>query len=285
MTSILRVRDADGKVSDIPAIRGKSAYQYAVEGGYTGSEAAFSAKMAQEYIPKNQGAANVGKILVVGTDGNLTLADLPEGGAGGDVVGTLDESNNILLSGNLADGTYTLKYEYEDGTVADVGSIVVGEIPVEPTFTNFIEYNATNGVGATSADQVDWNLWCNDARIGSSGDWRAPNATYPNSAVTNYIAVQPNDIIYWEDMHVYDVFCCVYNSGKTALKCSRLASTGTLITEGMIKDLSTLDATTKSGNLTIAGSNVAYIKFTITKSDDCPFENSVVKIKRNGEWL
>lgn len=28
-------------------------------------------------VAKNQGSANVGKILVVGADGNLTLADMP----------------------------------------------------------------------------------------------------------------------------------------------------------------------------------------------------------------
>lgn len=79
-------------------------------------------------LPKNQGAGNVGKILVVGTDGNLTLTDMPEGGASGDVIGTLDESNNILLTGNLADGTYKLKYEYADGDVEEVGSMVISSI-------------------------------------------------------------------------------------------------------------------------------------------------------------
>lgn len=90
-------------------------------------------------ISQNQGSENVGKILVVGTDGNLTLIDMPEGGASGDVTGILDESNNILLSGNLADGTYTLKYENEDGTYIEVGSLVVGEIEEpESTYVNLI---------------------------------------------------------------------------------------------------------------------------------------------------
>lgn len=80
------------------------------------------------YLLKNQGSANVGKILVVGTDGNLTLTDMPEGGASGDVIGTLDESNNIMLSGNLADGTYTLKYENANGSVTDIGDLVVSSI-------------------------------------------------------------------------------------------------------------------------------------------------------------
>ena len=32
-----------------------------------------------DYLPKNQGSSNVGKILVVGADGNLTLTDMPTG--------------------------------------------------------------------------------------------------------------------------------------------------------------------------------------------------------------
>ena len=48
MASILKVRDADGTVHEIYALQGKSAYQYAVEGGYTGTEAEFAAKLAAE---------------------------------------------------------------------------------------------------------------------------------------------------------------------------------------------------------------------------------------------
>jgi hypothetical protein len=68
----------------------------------------------------------------------VELGTIVEGG----VIGTLDESNNILLTGALADGTYTLKYEYEDGTVADVGSIVVSSI---------VAYNITNTLSNCTA--------------------------------------------------------------------------------------------------------------------------------------
>ena len=78
------------------------------------------------YVPKNQGASNVGKILSVGSDGLLTLVPMPQGGASGDVVGTIDESNNILLTGELADGNYTIKYEMADGSMVEIGSLVVG---------------------------------------------------------------------------------------------------------------------------------------------------------------
>ena len=50
MAAILKVRDANGTVHEIYALQGKSAYQYAVEGGYTGTETAFAEKLAQEQL-------------------------------------------------------------------------------------------------------------------------------------------------------------------------------------------------------------------------------------------
>ena len=51
-TPIFKVWDAEqGKYVGVPAIKGangKSAYQYAVEGGYTGTETEFAAKLAAE---------------------------------------------------------------------------------------------------------------------------------------------------------------------------------------------------------------------------------------------
>lgn len=106
-------------------------------------------KLSNEKVDQNQGAENVGKILAVGTDGNLVLVPMPEGGASGDVIGTLDESNNILLTGDLADGTYTIKYEMDDGSVVNVGSLVVSGI-VYVTVTN----NLTNCTSDNSAAQA-----------------------------------------------------------------------------------------------------------------------------------
>ena len=101
-----------------------------------------------DYLPKNQGSANVGKILVVGTDGNLILAEMPEG-ASGDVTGIVDESNNILLMGHLADGVYALKYENADGTYTEIGTLEVGAIV---TYT--ITQNLTNVTSDYSAMSV-----------------------------------------------------------------------------------------------------------------------------------
>ena len=52
--SILKIRDENNNIISIPAIKGdkgdngKSAYQYAQEGGFTGTEEEFSTKLAQD---------------------------------------------------------------------------------------------------------------------------------------------------------------------------------------------------------------------------------------------
>ena len=46
-------------------------------------------------------------------------------GDSGDVVGYIDADNNIVLSGNVPDGTYTIKYEMENGTIIDIGEMVL----------------------------------------------------------------------------------------------------------------------------------------------------------------
>jgi hypothetical protein len=43
------------------------------------------------------------------------------------VFGRVDENKVITLTGALADGAYTIKYEDGDGKVTEIGSIVVGE--------------------------------------------------------------------------------------------------------------------------------------------------------------
>lgn len=46
-------------------------------------------------------------------------------GGGYPVVGYVDADNNIILTGDLAEGTYTFKYENADGTQTDIGTAEV----------------------------------------------------------------------------------------------------------------------------------------------------------------
>ena len=140
-------------------------------------------------LKKNFGANNVGKILVVGTDGNLTLTDMPEGGASGDVVGTLDESNNILLSGSLADGTYTLKYANSDGTSTVIGTLEVGAI--QPAFINQIPISI-NEDGSLFVGTNGEKGYKTNYRISMSG---GGESAAEGSEVTGFIPATRNSVI------------------------------------------------------------------------------------------
>lgn len=66
------------------------------------------------------------------------------------VFGMVDADNNIIISGNLADGTYTLKYENADGTVTEIGTVTVGETmpdsgEVELVWTYGVKLDKTTG--------------------------------------------------------------------------------------------------------------------------------------------
>lgn len=43
----------------------------------------------------------------------------------GDVYGNVDSGNNIVLQGALADGTYSVKYEMENGDTVNIGNLVL----------------------------------------------------------------------------------------------------------------------------------------------------------------
>ena len=60
--AILKVKDKKGKISEIPAIQGKSAYEYAKDGGYTGTEEEFAAKIAGEWATVKYVDDEVGKL-------------------------------------------------------------------------------------------------------------------------------------------------------------------------------------------------------------------------------
>lgn len=82
MGSILKVRDADGTVHEIHALQGKSAYQYAVEGGYTGTEEEFSAKLAQDKFANPHALTFTGAVTGSYDGSEALTVEIPSGGAG-----------------------------------------------------------------------------------------------------------------------------------------------------------------------------------------------------------
>lgn len=47
--AVLKIKDQNGNIIPVPSIAGKSAYSYAQDGGYTGTESEFAAKLAAEW--------------------------------------------------------------------------------------------------------------------------------------------------------------------------------------------------------------------------------------------
>lgn len=80
------------------------------------------------------------------------------------LYGFVDENNRIVVSGNLGNGTYTVKYELEDGTTVDIGELTLGSTsePDEPEVPDVSNY--------FNKDTAQLNF-----RLGSSGSPSAFN--------------------------------------------------------------------------------------------------------------
>lgn len=119
--------------------------------------------VAQSLTPaqKAQARANIDAVSKTGlslgfhTDGLLYLFidDAPVGSGieialEGDLVGYVDSENNIVVKGNLSDGSYTVRYEMEDGSTIEIGDLVL-DTNVYYSVTNNLT-NCTNGNNATN---------------------------------------------------------------------------------------------------------------------------------------
>lgn len=103
------------------------------------------------------------------------------------VFGTVDEENNIILTGNLSDGTYTLKYEDAEGEQTEIGTVVIGTGSSEPVLINQIPISTDtdgsiyNGKGYKEGTRIS----------SSSGSISANDAT----DLTGFIPVKMGDVI------------------------------------------------------------------------------------------
>jgi hypothetical protein len=83
-------------------------------------------------------------LVYVFVDGS-PVGDGIELATAGDVIGYVDENNNVILTGALADGTYNIKYEMEDGSTVDIGDLVLDTnvyYSVTNTLTNCVSNNS-----------------------------------------------------------------------------------------------------------------------------------------------
>ena len=153
MGSILKVRDADGTVHEIYALQGKSAYAYAVEGGYTGTEAEFAAKLAQEKFA-NPNALSFTGAVTGSYDGSAPLeVEIPSGGSGGYPVVDMTAD-----TAELAPNTY-----YRWGEIAAL-SVTLAE-PADATITNEYCFEFTSGATATKLTVPSTIKWVHEPTV------------------------------------------------------------------------------------------------------------------------
>ena len=222
----------------------------------------------KEYIDNNFGALTLDKH----TDGLIYLFrnGLPVGNGvtitgeviEGDVFGYVDENNNIVLIGNLADGTYSVKYEMEDGSTVDIGDLVLNED--EPTYTNFADQ--------TSAD------WKEGYRLTNTVD---EITALTGGVVTNYIRnVQRGDVIEVSGINIADSNSRTaywFNSTDNNILKSASFSVSTALSD-VTYDANSLKCTITSDPVTDA--RIRFSGLATGTSADV-----VIKIKRNGEYL
>lgn len=105
------------------------------------------------------------------------------------VYGRVDENNNIILTGELANGTYTFKYEDAKGNLTEIGTLdwdnvlYTNQIPI----SKGTDGSVLNGVGYATATRIS----------GSNGQTSSianANAATP-SFTTGFIPVKKGDVI------------------------------------------------------------------------------------------
>ena len=184
------------------------------------------------------------------------------------VFGTVDADNNIILSGELANGAYTVKYEDADGNLIDIGALsmisYINQIPIS-TDTDGSIFNGTGyAVGK---------------RLNSSGavaDVANPSA--PKAAIlTGYIPVKKGDIVRFKNCYIdtnevssdtygqnsWGVSWWFYNASKTAVgsvvwtaAASNNLYTAVVDSDGLVRQV------------TITGSDVGYVRITFAPEGD-----------------
>lgn len=168
------------------------------------------------------------------------------------VFGRVDAENNIILTGALADGTYTLKYEDADGNVTEIGKIITA------AFTNLAD--------PASEDWLYAHRIKSDGSIVSDG-----SSTHPDSVVTNFIPVKQGDVVRVKGLNIRvvsanttpvstintrSVFC---NASKTVIgsvvpnNVSACVESGDMWTYTIAEGVSGIDA-----------SQIAFIRFNGT---------------------
>lgn len=193
------------------------------------------------------------------------------------VFGRVDENNNIILTGELVNGTYTLKYEDAEGNVIEIGTLertsYTNQIPIS-TDTNGSIYNGTG--------------YKTESRCNSSGAVVDLTGGSNPPFVTGFIPCKQGDVIRLKNCYLHatyednDSFKALYgDSGPWGVRFGLYNSSKSMIAVESWGNLSTSNnATDKISNytrvpegsaltegmiyeFTIAYANTSYIRLTL----------------------
>lgn len=215
---------------------------------------------------KAQARTNIGAISAEDVGNIATTEEIVQqviAALGTPVFGRVDEDNNIILSGELADGTYTVKYEDAEGNLIDIGALTYGEEEIVNQIPISTDTDGTifNGKG--------WNA---NMRVSSSGTIK----TQSGYELTGFIPFVKGDILRGSAGIIglivsgaasntgYNVLS-LYNSSKTFIANIDLSASSTA--EGMTINADDSFAFDSSLNSTVTES-VAFVRVTTVNISD-----------------
>lgn len=166
------------------------------------------------------------------------------------IYGDVDSENNIVIYGELADGTYILKYENEDGSTTEIGELIIGS----PTIVNQIPLSIDTDGNLYNGGQG----WKTGYRVNSSG----AEVEASGMECTGFIPAEYGDTIYMKNIAMLqnesgDVSSrrvVAYDANFAILDYYQPYDTYENITELVINDSSFCNIT----DITVA--NTAYIR-------------------------
>ena len=142
-------KGADGATGATGA-DGKSAYSYAQDGGYSGTEAEFAAKLAAEKLPNPYPLTFTGAVSETYDGSSAKTIEIPSGGGGETIIA----EETVLASGTIAAGSDANQY-------IDTG-VTVGDLRQWEYF-GFHIINVNSGaycsftLGATPSQRIAWS--------------------------------------------------------------------------------------------------------------------------------
>lgn len=187
------------------------------------------------------------------------------------VFGRVDEDKVITLSGELAEGTYTLKYEDAAGNTTEIGALTVGAVAA---YTNQIPISTD-----TSGSVYNGTGYQEKKRLNSNGvetDLDNQDATNP-TFITGFIPVKTGDVIRLKNCFLsteltedacknlygeapYGIRSGLYDSSKSKVAVFSWGEAATSATNVISNCTAVGEMITE---FTIAQSGVSYIRLTL----------------------